>query len=71
MVVDKTQESPIYDIVATDGDTCLGGEEFDALLAEACLDRLEHKGIHVRDDRKVVAKIKRECENAKIQLSSA
>ncbi len=41
MVVDKTKESPEYDIVATDGDTCLGGEEFDGLLAEYCLDWLE------------------------------
>jgi len=60
-----------FEVVATSGDTHLGGEDFDVRLLKHFLSILKKKhGIDVRDEPKAIARLKRACENAKRQLSS-
>eukprot|EP00992_Anisonema_acinus_P000849 TRINITY_DN10304_c0_g1_i1.p1 TRINITY_DN10304_c0_g1~~TRINITY_DN10304_c0_g1_i1.p1 ORF type:complete len:656 (+),score=184.97 TRINITY_DN10304_c0_g1_i1:66-2033(+) len=60
-----------FEVVATNGDTHLGGEDFDMRLVKHFLSVLKKKyGKDVRDDKKAVARLKRACEMAKRQLSS-
>mgnify|MGYP002639843143 CR=1 FL=1 len=61
----------IVEVRASHGDTQLGGDDFDLLLAEqiaAWFD--ETHGVRVHDDRRAFARILRAAETAKIQLSS-
>uniref|UniRef100_A0A7S1NC85 Heat shock protein 70 n=2 Tax=Eutreptiella gymnastica TaxID=73025 RepID=A0A7S1NC85_9EUGL len=60
-----------FEVVATSGDTHLGGEDFDTRLLKFFLSQLKKKhGVDVRNDPKATARLKRACENAKRQLSS-
>ena len=52
----------IFEVLATGGDTHLGGEDFDNILLKLCVEKT--------DDLSLVPKLKRECERAKITLSS-
>jgi len=61
----------IVEVRASHGDTQLGGDDFDLLLAEKIAAWFEDAhGVKVRDDRRAFARILRAAETAKIQLSS-
>lgn len=61
----------IVQVRASHGDTQLGGDDFDLLLAEKIAAWFEElHGVKVRDDRRAFARILRASETAKIQLSS-
>jgi molecular chaperone DnaK len=61
----------VFEVLATNGDTHLGGDDFDNViiqwLADEC--KAEH-GIDVRKDPKALQRLKEAAENAKIELSS-
>jgi len=60
-----------FEVIATNGDTHLGGEDFDNRLMKYFLDVLKKK--HKKDiskDQKAIARLKKACEIAKRQLSS-
>ncbi|MBN2045111.1 MAG: Hsp70 family protein, partial [Anaerolineales bacterium] len=61
----------IVEVRASHGDTQLGGDDFDLLLAEKIAAWFEEThGVKVRDDRRAFARILRAAEIAKIQLSA-
>ena len=61
-----------FKVLATDGDTHLGGEDFDNKLVEHFAKEFERKnGVDIRGDKKAMARIKIEVEKAKRQLSAS
>jgi len=61
----------IVEVRASHGDTQLGGDDFDQLLAKKIATWFEEThGVKVHDDRRAWARIMRAAETAKIQLSS-
>src|SRR5512135_604106 len=62
----------VFDVKATNGDTHLGGDDFDARIMDWILDefRKEH-GMDLRKQPDSLQRIKEESEKAKIALSSA
>jgi molecular chaperone DnaK len=61
----------VYEVVATNGDNSLGGDDWD----EAVIDHLaaefkNNHGIDLRDDRQALQRLKDAAEEAKIELSS-
>jgi molecular chaperone DnaK len=61
----------IVEVRASHGNTQLGGDDFDQLLAEAIAAWFDGLyGVDLRQDRRAWARLLRAAENAKIQLSS-
>ncbi len=61
----------IVEVRASHGNTRLGGDDFDELLAELIADVFqEEHGIDLRDDRRSWARLLRAAEQAKIELST-
>ncbi len=58
---------------ATNGDTFLGGEDFDSGLIDCLADRFKtaNDGIDLRKDRMALQRLKEAAERAKHELSSA
>ncbi|AET41545.1 Hsp70 family ATPase KAR2 Ecym_8263 [Eremothecium cymbalariae DBVPG len=64
-------ENGVFEVLATAGDTHLGGEDFDYKLVRHFVKLFKKKhGIDVTDNEKAMAKLKREAEKAKRALSS-
>ena len=64
-------EDTFFEVLATGGDTHLGGEDFDNRIVDHFADIFERKtGKNIRKDQRAMAKLKRECEKAKRVLSS-
>ncbi len=62
----------VFEVKSTNGDTFLGGEDFDATLVNYLADRFKQKeGIDLRTDRLALQRLKEAAEKAKIELSSA
>jgi len=62
----------VFEVKSTNGDTFLGGEDFDAKIVEYLADRFKQKeGIDLRSDRLALQRLKEAAEKAKIELSSA
>merc|ERR1712200_231381 len=62
----------VFDLVATNGDTHLGGEDFDQRVMEHFIKLYKKKkGKDLRKDVRAVQKLRREVEKAKRALSSA
>ncbi|MBA3577131.1 MAG: molecular chaperone DnaK [Sphingomonas sp.] len=62
----------VFEVKSTNGDTFLGGEDFDAKIVEYLADRFKAKeGIDLRSDRLALQRLKEAAEKAKIELSSA
>src|SRR4028119_2290748 len=62
----------VFEVKATNGDTFLGGEDFDAKIVEYLADNFKAKeGIDLRGDRLALQRLKEAAEKAKIELSSA
>jgi endoplasmic reticulum chaperone BiP len=66
-----TIDDGFFEVVATNGDTHLGGEDFDNRLMKHFVDGLKkRKGIDISKDQKALARLRKACEAAKRQLSS-
>jgi molecular chaperone DnaK len=62
----------VFEVKSTNGDTFLGGEDFDAKIVEYLADTFKKsEGIDLRGDRLALQRLKEAAEKAKIELSSA
>ncbi|MFP4466035.1 MAG: molecular chaperone DnaK [Candidatus Goldiibacteriota bacterium] len=62
----------VFEVKATNGDTHLGGDDFDQTIMNWIADEFKKKeGIDLRSDRMVLQRLKEAAEKAKIELSSA
>jgi molecular chaperone DnaK len=62
----------VFEVKSTNGDTFLGGEDFDARIVEYLADKFKAKeNIDLRTDRLALQRLKEAAEKAKIELSSA
>ncbi|WP_433627830.1 molecular chaperone DnaK [Halomicrococcus sp. NG-SE-24] len=61
----------VYEVVATNGDNDLGGDDWDQAIIDYLADEFENDhGIDLRDDRQALQRLKDAAEEAKIELSS-
>ncbi|MCT9096012.1 molecular chaperone DnaK [Haloarchaeobius sp. HME9146] len=61
----------VYEVVATNGDNDLGGDDWDEAIIDWLADEFEDDhGIDLRDDRQALQRLKDAAEEAKIELSS-
>jgi endoplasmic reticulum chaperone BiP len=64
-------EDGVFEVLATAGDTHLGGEDFDQRVIDFLAKEYNSKnGVKIQDDPKTMGKLKREVEKAKRTLSS-
>ncbi|MBQ6130491.1 molecular chaperone DnaK [Candidatus Saccharibacteria bacterium] len=62
----------VFEVKATNGDTHLGGEDFDNLIVNFLCDEFKHEsGIDIKTEAAAMQRIKDEAEKAKKELSSA
>ncbi|HXA71340.1 MAG TPA: molecular chaperone DnaK [Stellaceae bacterium] len=62
----------VFEVKATNGDTFLGGEDFDKRIIDYLADEFKkEQGIDLRSDRLALQRLKEAAEKAKIELSSA
>src|SRR6266851_3330827 len=62
----------VFEVKATNGDTFLGGEDFDARVIAYLADEFKkEQGIDLRNDRLALQRLKEAAEKAKIELSNA
>ena len=62
----------VFEVKSTNGDTFLGGEDFDKRVIDYLADQFKkEQGIDLRQDRLALQRLKEEAEKAKIELSSA
>nr|ACG60423.1 heat shock protein 70-2 [Tetranychus cinnabarinus] len=67
-----TIDQGVFEVVATSGDTHLGGEDFDQRVMDHFIKLYKKKtGKDIRSDNRAVQKLRREVEKAKRTLSSA
>ena len=67
-----TIEEGLFEVKASKGLSNLGGEDFDNRLIEYCATEFQKKNsIEVLKDPKALIRLKKECENAKKNLSSS
>ena len=67
-----TIEDGLFEVKASKGLSNLGGEDFDNRLIEYCATEFQKKNsIEVLKDPKALIRLKKECENAKKNLSSS
>jgi molecular chaperone DnaK len=61
----------VFEVKSTNGDTFLGGEDFDARIIDFLADEFKkEQGIDLRNDRLALQRLKEAAEKAKIELSS-
>ncbi len=64
--------SGVFEVKSTNGDTFLGGEDFDQRIIDHLAQRfLETNGVDLRKDRMALQRLKEAAEHAKHELSSA
>ncbi len=62
----------VFEVKATNGDTFLGGEDFDQSIIDFLADEFKkEQGIDLRSDRLALQRLKEAAEKAKIELSTA
>jgi L1 cell adhesion molecule like protein len=65
-------EDGVFEVKATSGDTHLGGEDFDTLLVEYCIQEFNKKNkCDISSNKKAVRRLRTACEKAKITLSAS
>ena len=65
-------EDGLFEVRATNGNTHLGGEDFDNRLIEYCAEEFRRKtGIDIKSNPKAIYRVRASCQKAKIALSSA
>jgi molecular chaperone DnaK len=61
----------VFEVKATNGDTFLGGEDFDKRIVDWIADEFKkQQGIDLRNDRLALQRLRESAEKAKIELSS-
>ena len=61
----------VYEVVATNGDNDLGGDDWDQAIIDWLAEEFENEyGIDLREDRQALQRLKDAAEEAKIELSS-
>jgi molecular chaperone DnaK (HSP70) len=66
-----TIDDGFFEVIATNGDTHLGGEDFDNRMMQHFLDGIKKKkNIDISKDERALARLRKACEAAKRQLSS-
>ena len=67
-----TIDNGVFEVLATNGDTHLGGEDFDQRVMEHFIKLIKKKtGKNIRSDERAVQKLRREVEKAKRALSAS
>ena len=67
-----TLDNGVFEVIATNGDTHLGGEDFDQRVIEHFIKVFKKKtGKDIRKDDRAIQKLRREVEKAKRALSTA
>jgi molecular chaperone DnaK len=62
----------VFEVKSTNGDTFLGGEDFDQVIVEYLADQFEKKeNMDLRKDKLALQRLKEAAEKAKIELSSS
>lgn len=62
----------VFEVKSTNGDTFLGGEDFDARIIDFLCDEFKkEQGVDLRSDKLALQRLKEAAEKAKIELSSA
>ena len=62
----------VFEVLSTNGDTHLGGEDFDNIIVNYLLDEFKKEsGVDIKDDAAAMQRVKDEAEKAKKELSSA
>ena len=62
----------VFEVKSTNGDTFLGGEDFDMRLVEYLVNEFKkEQGIDLKNDKLALQRLKEAAEKAKIELSSA
>ena len=59
-----------FNVLSINGDSHLGGEDFDQKLIDFCIEKFEKENnVLIRNNHKILHRLKINCENAKIELS--
>ncbi len=70
--IDEMDGEKTFEVLATNGNTHLGGEDFDNRLINYLVDEFKREqGIDLRNDMLALQRLKEAAEKAKIELSSA
>ena len=70
--IDDVDGEQTFEVLATNGDTHLGGEDFDSRLINYLVEEFKkEQGIDLRNDPLAMQRLKEAAEKAKIELSSA
>jgi len=65
-------DEDVFQVLATAGDTHLGGEDFDNRLVEFCIQDFKKKNkLDIRDSARSMRRLRTQCEQAKRSLSGA
>ncbi len=70
--IDEVDGEKTYEVLATNGDTHLGGEDFDSRMINYLVEEFKkEQGVDLRNDPLAMQRLKEAAEKAKIELSSA
>jgi molecular chaperone DnaK len=70
-VLDVSKDG-VFQVISTNGDTHLGGDDFDHTLINHVADQFKkEQGIDLRKDTQALQRLQEACEKAKMELSSA
>jgi molecular chaperone DnaK len=70
--IDEVDGEQTFEVLATNGDTHLGGEEFDNRVINYLVDEFnKEQGVNLKNDPLAMQRVKEAAEKAKIELSSA
>ncbi|MCR3756232.1 MAG: chaperone protein DnaK [Candidatus Westeberhardia cardiocondylae] len=70
--IDHVDSEKTFEVLATNGDTHLGGEDFDSRLINYLVNEFRrYNGIDLRNDPLAMQRLKEAAEKAKIELSSS
>ncbi len=68
---DADQQSKVFEVISTSGDTHLGGDDFDEALVNYVADQFKREnGIDLRNDPMSLQRLQEACEKAKKELST-
>jgi len=67
-----TIDDGVFEVMATAGDTHLGGEDFDNILVEFCVNDFKRKNkLDLKTNARAMRRLRTQCETAKRTLSAA
>ncbi len=70
--IDEIEGEKTFEVLATNGDTHLGGEDFDNRIINYLVDEFKRdQGVDLRQDQLALQRLKEAAEKAKIELSSS